>query len=45
MEKKNYDDELENLYGDCPSFKKEFEKKMGWSMVEKHIFYYSGKCE
>ncbi len=45
MEKKNYDDELENLYGDGPSFKKEFEKKMGWSMVEKHIFYYSGKCE
>ena len=45
MEKKNYDDELENLYGDCPSFKKGFEKKMGWSMVEKHIFYYSGKCE
>jgi len=45
MEKKNYDDELENLYGDCPSFKKEFEKKMGWSIVEKHIFYYSGKCE
>jgi hypothetical protein len=45
MEKKNYDDELENLYGDCPALKKEFEKKMGWSMVEKHIFFYSEKCE
>jgi hypothetical protein len=45
MEKKNYDEEIGNLYGDCPSLKKEFEKKMSWSNVEKHVFYYSEKCD
>jgi hypothetical protein len=44
MEKKNYDDEFENLYGDCPDFKKEFAKEQGWSKVEKHVFFYSEKC-
>lgn len=44
MEKKNYDDEWENLYGDCPALKKEYEKDMGWSMVAKHVHYYSEKC-
>lgn len=35
MEKKNYDDEIANLYGDCPALKKEFDKKMNWGNVEK----------
>ncbi len=45
MEKKNYDDEFANLYGDCPDLSKEFPKKeQGWSKVEKHVFFYSEKC-
>jgi hypothetical protein len=45
MEKKNYEDEFDNLYGDCPDLKREFNKKLGWSNVEKHVFYYSEKCK
>jgi hypothetical protein len=45
MQKKNYDEEWEHLYGDCPDLKKQFEKKMGWSEVEKHVFYYSENCK
>ena len=45
MMKKNYDDEFENLYGDCPALKKEFGKDVRWSSVEKHVFFYSEKCE
>lgn len=37
--------EIENLYGDCPELKKEFAKKLGWSNVEKHIFFYSENCK
>ena len=44
MEKKNYDDEFANLYGDCPDFKKEFAKEQGWGKVENHVFFYSEKC-
>lgn len=45
MHKKNYDEEFENLYGDCPELKKTFIKDMGWSRVEKHVFHHSEKCE
>jgi hypothetical protein len=45
MEKKNYDEEFENLYGDCPELKKTFIKDLGWSRVEKHVFHHSEKCE
>jgi hypothetical protein len=45
MHKKNYDEEWEHLYGDCKSINKEFKDKMGWSKVEKHLFYYDTKCE
>lgn len=45
MQKKNYDDEFENLYGDCPELKKEYAKKLGWSNVEKHVYYYSENCK
>jgi hypothetical protein len=44
MEKKNYDDEFANLYGDCPELNKEFAKQQGWSKVEKHVFFYSENC-
>jgi hypothetical protein len=45
MKKKNYDEEFENLYGDCPDLKKEFAKKMGWGNVEKHVYYHSENCK
>lgn len=45
LQKKNYEEEFENLYGDCPELKKEFAKKLGWSNVEKHIFFYSENCK
>ena len=45
MHKKNYDEEWTNLYGDCKQLDIEFKNKMGWSMVEKHLFYYDTKCE
>lgn len=45
MHKKNYDEEFDNLYGDCPELKKTFAKDMGWSRVEKHVFHHSEKCE
>lgn len=45
MMKKNYDDEFENLYGDCPELKKEFGKNIHWSNVEEHVFFYSEKCK
>jgi hypothetical protein len=45
LQKKNYDEEWENLYGDCPALKKEFAKKMGWSEVERHVYYYSENCK
>lgn len=45
MHKKNYDEEFENLYGDCPELKKTFIKDMGWSRVEKHVFHHSENCE
>jgi len=44
LEKKNYKDEFQNLYGSCDSFKKEFNGKSEWSKIEKHIFYYSENC-
>ena len=44
MFKKNYEEEINNLYGDCPDLKKEFNKKMGWVYVEKHIFFYDQNC-
>ena len=45
MQKKNYEEEFDNLYGDCPDLKKEFGKKIGWSNVEQHVFFYSEKCK
>lgn len=45
MHKKNYEEEFESLYGDCPELKKEFTKKLGWSNVEKHVYFYSEKCK
>jgi len=45
MEKKNYDEEFDNLYSDCPELKKTFIKDMGWSRVERHVFHHSEKCE
>lgn len=44
MEKKNYEDEFANLYGDCADLGKEFAKEQGWGKVEKHVFFYSEKC-
>ncbi len=44
MFKKNYEEEFSALYGDCPSLSKEFSKKMGWSSVDKHVYYYDTKC-
>lgn len=45
MQKKNYEDEWNHLYGDCPDLNKEFAKKMGWSEVAKHVYYYSENCK
>lgn len=45
LQKKNYEEEFENLYGDCPELKKEFTKKLGWSNVEKHVYFYSENCK
>jgi hypothetical protein len=44
MEKKNYDDEFANLYGDCPELAKEFGELTGWKRVAEHVFFYSEKC-
>ena len=44
MEKKNYDDEFANLYGDCPELAKEFGEKLGWKRVAEHVYFYSEKC-
>lgn len=44
LQKKNYEEEFENLFGDCPGLKKEFSKKLGWSNFEKHVFFYSENC-
>lgn len=42
--KGNYEDEFANLYGGCDAFKKKFGKKMKWSQVEEHVFFYSENC-
>ena len=44
LQKKNYEEEWEHLYGDCSSLKTEFTKKMGWGEVERHIYYYENSC-
>lgn len=45
MEKKNYDKEFKNLYGDCQDLMKEFSEKNTWKNVEKHVFFYSENCK
>ena len=44
LEKKNYDEEFQNLYGDCPDLVNEFSENKTWKNVEKHVFYYSENC-
>lgn len=45
LQKKNYEDEFEHLFGDCPELKKEFAKKLNWGNVEKHVYYYTESCK
>jgi hypothetical protein len=44
INKKNYDKEVKNLYGDCPDLAKAFDNKFRWTDASKHVAYYSEKC-
>lgn len=44
LKKKNYEDELKSLYGDC-SVADGFDGKMKWTSFAKHIVHYSTKCK
>jgi len=44
LKKKDYKDEFANMYSDCPSFEKEFEK-IKWSELGEHIFKFTEMCE
>ena len=43
LKKKNYDDDLKNLYGDC-NIADGFEGKVKWKDFAKHIVYASSNC-
>jgi hypothetical protein len=47
LEKKNYEEEEKNMYGDCDNYiSKITEKgKMKWTDLNKHIFSYTNECK
>lgn len=44
MKKKEYDDMLKKLFGDCDKYLTEGEKSANWSELPKHIFNYTQNC-
>lgn len=44
INKKNYDKEVKNLYGDCPDVAKVFNNKFRWADAAKHVAFYSENC-
>lgn len=45
LKKKNYDDMVPTLYGDCPAFVKTIGTSPKWTDLEKHIFDYGQTCK
>lgn len=45
LHKKNYEEEFDKLFNDCPELKKHFTKDMEWESLEKHVFFHSEKCK
>lgn len=44
MIKREYDENYEKLYGDCPPFLKKMGKELKWSKFEDHLFEYNKAC-
>lgn len=44
LKKKDYDETLEKLYGDCDQVKPEEARKMFWDGFPVHVYNYSTKC-
>jgi hypothetical protein len=47
LEKKNYEEEEKNLYGDCSNYMSVLtkEKELDWSDLSKHIYNYTEHCK
>ena len=44
LQKKNYKEEWEHLYSDCPKLKEEYSKDLGWGEFERHVYFYENSC-
>lgn len=45
LKKKDYDDELKGLFGDCKQLMRKYGKKPKWTDFAEHINYYSKDCK